>query len=695
MIQLTPAPWRGDPQRAKAGGMLTVRQQDSSDSEGRLAFTLSQGERWCIPVQGLPQMSRLRLEAIRLSANPRTTLGVSWQSSALRQTMMEIQAPDVARLLSDDAGLDLPFPGTSGDLCLSAMHGSVALAEARILSPEPQGDRRPPWVVLVVGDALRADALQDSPVARAAPVLSRLARRGVNFTRAVAGGCHTRSSVWGLMSGRDMLRIDPLLRGGVNPRFAGAETIYSRGNLFVTEYARLEGYHSVFLGNNAFFNGWPAFQRLSLFGSSREGTERTIARLPSVLRRYGDERLVLVYYISATHSAAVVPQRLVSQLGCERVRPDDRPRCLYAAKVAHFDEALAALEEGLVRIGLGDRALRIITADHGENLIDSSGLEAEINGRGFWLPITHAHGASCYGDEINIPLLIVGDGLPALRRSERVSSLDIAPTILKAIGVQSRGLLDGRPLTLGPGPPAAAAAARSHVSYGFCSDSLVQDDKQLIVWLPDCGRRRRALDKQLVSGREDLWEDGRRRVEGESRRLSVESLRKGYWDWIQERIPSDIFMLEGDRATAAEISLTVVGGRISDFGPSQTVLGLDRIEVLGFVPPSELRLRIRSFSGRFFVATRPAHTPLRVRVRSLDPANGRPLAFVGPLQLPVAVDDVVFDPVKHRDFLFARSPASAGSLRLWWQAATLKADQPQRGAIEGFSRVLREWGYIR
>jgi hypothetical protein len=73
---------------------------------------------------------------------------------------------------------------------------------------------------------------------------------------------------------------------------------------------------------------------------------------------------------------------------------------------------------------------------------------------------------------------------------------------------------------------------------------------------------------------------------------------------------------------------------------------------------------------------------------------------VGPEQLPVALDGRELDPGAHRAWLVAdRRPGEAGVMaelpKVWWQTYSLQQATAQRQAVEGFGRVLREWGYIR
>jgi hypothetical protein len=690
-----------EPRQGSAGLFVL---SEGVNSDAMLAFVLHDGESWDVPVGRLGAGSRLRFEAMSRSGDARPELTVDVTGDRAPARVLSFHPPPASLEPREPTSVDVPVPsdGTDAVVSFRVSGGDVAIGEARILAPDPEGGTPYPWVVLTIGDALRADALGDDPaLSRGAPALRAFASAGQRFTRAVTPGCHTRASVWSLMSGRDMMRIDPCLRGGVNTRFAGAELIHRFGNLFFTQYAWRRGYHTVFLGNNAFFGTWPGFQRIKLLGSADSGTDETIAALPWFFARYADERVVAVYYVSATHSRSTVPARLVQRLGCDAKSGVEADVCRYAAKVAHFDEALVAFERGLAEAGLSDRTLRILTADHGENVEHTSGVEAEVNGPGHWFGVTVGHGVSCYAAELQVPLVIVGPSVPRGQVATRVSSLDIAPTVLEAIGVTVPTELDGRPLrsstAASPSLP-SASSDRLFASYGFCTDSFVRRETQFVHWLPDCGRRRLAATGGLLGEADELWQGGRRTAHPPADVLAT--WRDTRWRWIRERIPSPALMIELGGVGRADLSITATGGAtISDFGPSNTVYGLDRITIRR-EDPSTVRLRADHFSGRIFVSTEPALAPVRIRLEGPDTGATAMVALVGQEQLPVTLDGRELDPGAHRTWLVAdRRPGEPGALaelpKLWWQTYSLQQATAHRQAVEGFGRVLREWGYIR
>ena len=88
--------------------------------------------------------------------------------------------------------------------------------------------------------------------------------------------------------------------------------------LFVSHLAENAGYHSVFLGNNAYLKAVPAFSRYSSWGNTDTGTMDTIAALPALFDRYRDEPVLLVYYVSTPHAQSKTPRRLVRRLRLRR-----------------------------------------------------------------------------------------------------------------------------------------------------------------------------------------------------------------------------------------------------------------------------------------------------------------------------------------------------------------------------------------
>lgn len=101
------------------------------------------------------------------------------------------------------------------------------------------------------------------------------------------------------------------------------------------------------------------------------------------------------------------------------------------------DQALGELLDGMRRRGLLERTLLVVSGDHGEAFYQHPG--------------NFAHTLHLYEENLRVPLVIAGPGVPALRAPQVGAVLDVAPTILALLGEappprwQGRSLLDGTP----------------------------------------------------------------------------------------------------------------------------------------------------------------------------------------------------------------------------------------------------------
>ncbi len=120
----------------------------------------------------------------------------------------------------------------------------------------------------------------------------------------------------------------------------------------------------------------------------------------------------------------------------------DRGRELYAGEVEVVDEAVGALRRLLEARGSWDRTLTLFTADHGECF--EQGIYFE-----------HSH---CLGEgALAVPLILAGPGIEPGRRERVVEHLDVAPTLLRATGLEVPDTYLGRDLLLAGPQPAETA----------------------------------------------------------------------------------------------------------------------------------------------------------------------------------------------------------------------------------------------
>ncbi|MBM4014001.1 MAG: hypothetical protein FJ293_03425 [Planctomycetes bacterium] len=93
----------------------------------------------------------------------------------------------------------------------------------------------------------------------------------------------------------------------------------------------------------------------------------------------------------------------------------------YDAEVAEIDQAIGKVIDALQRTGMWERTIVALVADHGEGLGDHG---------------HYHHGYTLFDDQVHIPLLVRVPGRgEGTTRAEPVASIDLAPTLLAAVGL--------------------------------------------------------------------------------------------------------------------------------------------------------------------------------------------------------------------------------------------------------------------
>jgi arylsulfatase A-like enzyme len=140
--------------------------------------------------------------------------------------------------------------------------------------------------------------------------------------------------------------------------------------------------------------------------------------------------------------------KLLSQINSGEfvLKPGDRQHIVdtYDAEIRSADRAFGRLVALLRTLGLYDNALVVVTSDHGE--------EFGEHGQVGW----HSH--TLYDELLHVPLLVKlpGDTRAGTTVEETVRGIDVAPTVLAALGRSVPAAFEGRDiLASGPRPPGA------------------------------------------------------------------------------------------------------------------------------------------------------------------------------------------------------------------------------------------------
>jgi hypothetical protein len=444
-------------QEPKALGLVRLGQGDALDERVALLSPAGGTLRYRLE---LPRRATLRLDLARLPSSPSAPgppvpireHGGSALEFSVRLTPEAGGTPSVLLSRSLDAAVEatwdevaLPLATWGGrrvtlELALAgdAAAGWGAWSAPRIDVDDARDPR--PSVILISLDTLRADHLGCYGYSRpTSPNLDAFAARGVRFDQAIA------QAPWTRPSHRAML-------GGVYPseKTQGPER-------FLAVPLWLAGYRTA-----AVTGGGQVDSRFG-FGAGfeqyrvehwLESPEQVVAGLASS----SPEPFFLFLHTFAIHEpysetrfTGGMPRgrieeqftkTLEQRLG-RTIQPEERryAEALYDGGIADADERLGRFFRAAERAGWLERAIVVVTSDHGEQ---------------FWEHGNWGHGQTLHDHQLRVPLLV---SLPAaLRRSlgesntarrvvaEQVRLVDLYPTLLELAGLPRPRLLAGRSL---------------------------------------------------------------------------------------------------------------------------------------------------------------------------------------------------------------------------------------------------------
>ena len=374
----------------------------------------------------------------------------------------------------------------------------IVLSSAACVSCSEKAHDRPN-VVLVVVDTLRADHTSVYGYGRdTTPILRQWSEGGTVFEHAWAMSSWTMPSVAMLFTGT--ARID---NSGV----------ISAGQRYLAELFRARGYRTAAVIGNELFDPvlGSGFQRsFDEYLCAASPPSSTRARRPPAVEWSGncwkepatsaviaEKAIAVLDRVSAFPFFLFVhfmdPHAPYRPVGGPRFDPDfsaarradlaaslgeenrplltekeyeaiERERALYDSEVAETDEAIGRLFDALRRRHLEERTLVLITADHGKELWQRPTPPDEVV-QAFFPALYQGHGIMLHSEQVRVPLIVRGPGIPAAtRRRDQVTLLDVVPTILGAAKIAAAEPLEGRDLFAEDGTSVPDV-------YGVCSRS--------------------------------------------------------------------------------------------------------------------------------------------------------------------------------------------------------------------------------
>ncbi len=333
----------------------------------------------------------------------------------------------------------------------------------------------PTPVLILLVDALRADGLGVYGNPRpASPAIDAFARDAVTFRQAIAQSTFTKTSIASLFTARHPYHHGLYWGSHVDASGAFKSDVLAEGELTLAEILREKGYLTTAWVQNSHLRESMGFAQGFVDFFEQQGSIARIHRRSFPFFGGPGRRhpfFAYLHYIDlhdpyrpkAPYDRMWASGRDVYagidlaewgafldqvRKGERKVSPQDLAelRALYDGQIRAIDDEIGRLFARLKATGLYDRSLIVLTADHG----DGFGEHGFIG-----------HSTAPYEELVRVPLLVK---LPAGRAAgkvveEQVRLIDLAPTILDALGYKVRPTMDGcslLPLVTGD----AAATAR-------------------------------------------------------------------------------------------------------------------------------------------------------------------------------------------------------------------------------------------
>jgi arylsulfatase A-like enzyme len=348
-------------------------------------------------------------------------------------------------------------------------------------TPPPKGTSRDPGqpnLLLISIDTLRADHLGSygSPHGLT-PNLDRLAAEGVVFTQAITTSPWTLPAIASLHTGllprihgagrttnrRDPLGRSPLPDGTWTLARALRDSSYRTAAIVTNPYLALsyglgqgfDEYYNITIESEAFlaFEHTTALRLATSFVPDLivgDRGETVSARAVDWLSLAPRPFFLWLHYIdphppysapgathhksfrgdslfggaNKDHSATGLTSPEIARLRSGELRLDEQQkeavRNLYRAEVASVDTAVGRVLDAISALGLDEHTLIVVVADHGEE---------------FWEHCRVEHGHSAYEELVPLILKEVQSSHAGSRQDALVSVVDVAPTVLRLLGV--------------------------------------------------------------------------------------------------------------------------------------------------------------------------------------------------------------------------------------------------------------------
>jgi arylsulfatase A-like enzyme len=325
-------------------------------------------------------------------------------------------------------------------------------------------------VVLITIDAVRADVIADAANDPLLPTLAGMKHRGVRFTRAIAPGAQTATTLSAVFSGRYYSETYWSEHGvGLSRFLYPAEDTSTRFPAILSEH----GVQTAIFCSTSFLAGefgiTPGFREETMIAKGRQHAVASdvVQPLLARLERAGPEPLFVYTHLTEPHEPY------------DRGRKDGTDRERYLSEIAVADEQVGRVERLLER-KFPNRWLLIVSSDHGEAFGEHG---------------TMQHTKTLYDELLRVPLVVRGSGITARTIDQLVGLMDLGPTILDVFGVATPATFGGQslaPLIAGRAAsltrPLFAEARLARALYTPDGLKVIEDQRRKFVEVYDLVR---------------------------------------------------------------------------------------------------------------------------------------------------------------------------------------------------------------
>ena len=356
-----------------------------------------------------------------------------------------------------------PYAGKAGAVTVSAASASGSPYYV-FCSVVPCQERRAGQynVLLISLDGVRADRLGCYGYAQAAtPRIDRLSAEGVRLADCVSQAPWSLPATFAMLTGEFPTAVWAEQPLSAEPRhFAGSlatlpEMLRRRGfvTAAVTDGGLLRPQSGLYQGFNAYTV------------TDSPGAEKTFGRAAAWLQEHRRHR----FFLFVQTTVALAPQD-------KKLAP-----AAYDAGVGQADALVGMLLDELERLDVKDNTLVVVTSAHGQDLARAG----EASGRP-WC----GYGDTLRQGALHVPLVMRAPGLVPAGRTvgERVSAVDVAPTVLGLLGIEPPKALpsvDLAPLMTGAGEPTGSRFAFSECTTWGPEQKALIGGRYKLVFVPE------------------------------------------------------------------------------------------------------------------------------------------------------------------------------------------------------------------